>query len=207
MTSSILELMVRVLSDSLPEKPFDGAYLYCSTEGNQSSVFQAARKLIVEGTVRRILIYMTEPLSGYPGGETWRNALEVQGISGEQIIGVPPADAASINTLIETQAMIRCAKERGLETLLVVAPPFQQLRAFMTAVTVALERYPELRLYSHPGKALPWMETVVHSQGTLRAPRRQLIQEELIRIETYRKKGDLANFENVLDYINRRNEH
>jgi hypothetical protein len=56
----------------------------------------------------------------------------------------------------------------------------------------------------YPGSTLPWMDAVVHSQGTLQAPRRQLIQEELTRIDTYQKKGDLARFEDVLDYLNRR---
>jgi len=49
---------------------------------------------------------------------------------------------------------------------------------------------------------MPWMEYVVHSQGTLQAPRRQLIQEELIRVNTYQNKGDLAGFQEVLDYLN-----
>ncbi len=110
----------------------------------------------------------------------------------------------SINTLVESRKMIRCVRDLGIQRLLVVAPPFQQLRAFMTAVTVALEWYPELKLYSSPGMALPWMDTVVHSQGTLQAPRRQLIKEELVRIETYQKKGDLARFKTVLNYIDER---
>ena len=74
----------------------------------------------------------------------------------------------------------------------------------MTSVTVAIREHPELLIYSYPGVAMPWQEEVVHSQGTLKAKRRDLIQEELERIEKYQGKGDLALFEQVLNYLNKR---
>jgi hypothetical protein len=118
--------------------------------------------------------------------------------------GVPAGKISSINTLIESEALVRYCKQERYGSVYVVSLPFHQLRAFMTLVTVALREYPQLSIYSHPGAALPWIETVAHSQGTLQAPRRQLIQEELTRISAYQKKGDLARFEDVLDYLNRR---
>ena len=74
----------------------------------------------------------------------------------------------------------------------------------MTAVTVALNEYPELLIYSYPGAALSWQEAVIHSQGTLKAKRGDLIQEELERIEKYHIKGDLASIKQVLTYLNKR---
>ena len=74
----------------------------------------------------------------------------------------------------------------------------------MTAVTVALREYPELLLYSYPAVAMPWQEEVVHSQGTLKATRSELIHMEFERINKYQNKGDLASFEEVLTYLNNR---
>ena len=74
----------------------------------------------------------------------------------------------------------------------------------MTAVTVALREYPELLIYSYPGIAMSWQEEVIHSQGTLKAKRRDLIKEELERIEKYQGKGDLTTPEQVLGYLNKR---
>jgi hypothetical protein len=51
---------------------------------------------------------------------------------------------------------------------------------------------------------MSWQEEVIHSQGTLKAKRRDLIQEELERIEKYQKKGDLTTPEQVLSYLNKR---
>lgn len=107
-------------------------------------------------------------------------------------------------TTYQDMQRYRFAKQHSYHTLFVVAPPFQQLRAFMTAVTVAFREYPELLIYSHPGVAMSWQEEVIHSQGTLRAKRRDLIQEELERIEKYQTKGDLASPEQVLGYLNKR---
>ena len=71
-------------------------------------------------------------------------------------------------------------------------------------VSIALEEYPELLLYSSPGPALPWQEKVVHSQGTLTGTRSEIIHSELERIERYQKKGDLAQTEAILAYLDRR---
>ena len=202
--NTAIELLIRILCDTRPDGPADGAYLYCTTVDNQASIFQTARVLISHEIVTRIFILDAQAMSGYPGVDQCSRRLLEFGLLDEQIEYVPYGDAASINTLIESRALVRFAKNREMRSLILVSPPFHQLRAFMTAATVALKGHPELAIFSHPGAAMSWMESVAHSQGTLQAQRRQLIQEELIRIHTYQDKGDLARFEAVLDYLNRR---
>ena len=199
-----IELLTRILCDLRPKNPTNGAYLYCQTRGNQQSIFQAARFLLNNSLTSKILILNTKPRSGYPGFTEWKQQLQQLGLSVEQIEGVKNNETSMLNTLIESEALIRFAKQHGYRSLFIVAPPFQQLRAFMTAVTVTLREYPELLIYSYPGEAMPWQEEVVHSQGTLKAKRRDLIQEELERIEKYQGKGDLALFKQVLSYLKKR---
>ncbi len=199
-----IELLTRILCDLRPKNPTNGAYLYCQTRGNQQSIFQAAQFLLNNSLTSKILILNTKPKSGYPGFTEWKQQLQQLGLSVEQIEGVKNKETSMLNTLIESEALIRFAKQHGYRSLFIVAPPFQQLRAFMTAVTVTLREYPELLIFSYPGEAMPWQEEVVHSQGTLKAKRRDLIQEELERIEKYQEKGDLALFEQVLSYLNKR---
>lgn len=197
------ELLIRTLCDLRPKNPANGAYLYCQTRSNQQSIFQAARFLLNNVLTHRILILNTKSRSGYPGFTEWKQQLHQLGLSEEQIEGVN-IKTSMLNTLIESEAIIRFARQHSYRSLFVVAPPFQQLRAFMTAVTVALREYPELLIYSYPGVAMSWQEEVIHSQGTLKAKRRDLIQEELERIEKYQSKGDLASPERVLSYLNKR---
>ena len=199
-----IELLTRTLCDLRPKNPTNAAYLYCHTRGNQQSIFQAAQFLLNNSLTSKILILNTKAKSGYPGFAEWKQQLQQLGLSVEQIEGVKNKETSMLNTLIESEALIRFAKQHGYRSLFIVAPPFQQLRAFMTAVTVTLREYPELLIYSYPSMAMPWQEEVVHSQRTLKAKRRDLIQEELERIEKYQDKGDLALFEQVLSYLNKR---
>ena len=198
---TIIELLTRALCDSLPTQAVDGAYLSCTTRDNQASVFPMAKRLLDQSLAAQTFILNAEALSGYPGVDQCREALIKTGIAPHQIQFVPIKAPTSLNTLIESQALIRFARKCAVKSLIVVSPPFHQLRAFMTAVTVALQEYPELAIYSCPGKPLPWLENAIHSQGILKAPRRQLIQEELARIRKYQDKNDIAAYEDVLDYL------
>ena len=202
--NNIIELLTRVLCDSWPDTPVDGVYLYCQTEGSQQAVFQAAASLLDKSLTAKVLVLQSPAKSGYPGFDKWCECLQETGLSTEHIEGVEIGETTTLNTLIESKALIRFAQQRGYRSIFVVAPPFQQLRAFMTAVTVALRVYPQLLIYSYPAVAMPWQEEVIHSQGTLRAVRSELIHAELGRIDTYQHKGDLALFEPVLAYLNKR---
>jgi uncharacterized SAM-binding protein YcdF (DUF218 family) len=197
--NTAIELLIRILCNTRPDGPADGAYLYCTTVDSQSSIFQTARLLISQAAAARIFILDAQAMSGYPGVDQCRRRLREIGLPAEQIGQVPYGDAASINTLVESQALVRFAEARGMGSLVLVSPPFHQLRALMTAATVALKWLPQLALYSHPCAAMSGMESVAHSQGTLQAQRRQLIHQELARIRTYQDTGDLARFEAVLD--------
>ncbi|WP_153305970.1 YdcF family protein [Desulfogranum mediterraneum] len=200
----VFELLVRVLCDARPAETADAAYLYCQTEDSQEEVLQAGSWLVQRGLAARVLILKTGAKSGYPGFGQWSERLEELGVAGGQLEGVDPGGVSALNTLVESVALMRFLRQQGYGSLYVVAPPFHQLRAFMTAVTVALEDAGQLKIFSHPALSRPWGEQVVHSQGVLRAMRRELIHAELERIDTYQGKGDLAGFGSVLGYLDRR---
>ncbi len=203
---TVVELLTRVLCDSRPKEPVDGIYLNCQTKSSQDVVFQTAKFLLDTSYTPKALILDTDAKSGYAGCDKWNKWMQETGIHQEQIKGVEIGETSSINTLIESEALIRFALRHKYRSITVVAPPFQQLRAFMTAVTVALRMYPQLRIYSYPAIAMPWQEEIIHSQGTLKAIPSKLIHAELERIDTYQKKGDLSLFEPVLAYLNQRQE-
>jgi hypothetical protein len=199
------QIIFRSLCDEKPKSVTDCAFLYGQTIDNQSSVFSTARQLVNTGSTRKILIMGTGALSGYPGFQAWKTALLDMGLAAELVEGAA-TDQSHLHTRIEARAAVCHALAKGYRSIHVIAAPFQQPRAFMTAVTIAIAEYPELLIYSQPGATLPWSESVVHSQGTLSGPRYKLIDSELERIKTYQAKGDLASFEEVLDYLDRRNK-
>ncbi|MDX5420535.1 MAG: YdcF family protein [Hymenobacteraceae bacterium] len=204
----IEELIIRTLCDTLPAKPLDGLFLFGQTEDNQAAAFETASQLVQNKRIDKVFCLNTVPLSGYPGYAIWSKQLGLIGIGDDILEPVPPVPAGTqlLHTRIEAESMILHAKKQGYTHLVVTAAPFQQPRAFMTAVTLALQEYPELYLYSMPGKALPWQDEVTHSQGKVEDTRAGLIAGEIERINCYHKQGDLASVGDVLDYLNRRDK-
>ncbi|WP_266206112.1 YdcF family protein [Pontibacter kalidii] len=200
------ELIIRTLADTLPDKPLDALFLFGQTEDNQESSFSIAKRLVQEGQVQKVLFLQAEPLSGYPGYEAWYEEMIKRGILSDKLEGVPDPGKAYLHTLIEAEAMAKHAKDKGYKSIAVAAAPFQQPRAFMTAVTAAHRHYPQLYLYSQPGKPLPWCRKVTHSQGKVEDTRAGLIKGEMERIRKYNAQGDLEAVEEVLDYLSRRDQ-
>jgi hypothetical protein len=202
----LTELIIRILCDLRPGKKLDGAYLFCQTQDNQDAVFASAERLYQNQRIRHILISKSPAQSGYPGYQIWRAALIQTGIDPKDIICVDFEPGGTLNTLTEAQAMVCFAKQAAYRSLYVTAPPFHLVRAFMTAVTATLQLYPQLALYSSPGKTLPWEKEVAHSQGTTQGSRKDLIAAEFERIHKYQKKGDLDETTAVLKYLTRRDQ-
>jgi hypothetical protein len=202
--SEDLELLLRILADTRPAGIVEGAYLFAQTEPNQESVFRAGRQLLDQGYAARLLISACGPKSGYVGAAACRQAMVESGIPGPAIDDVPMEPTEILHTLIESQKLVRFAKTRNYQRLIVVSAPFHQERAFMTVVTVALREHPCLKVYSYPGAPQPWDEVVTHSQGKLRGTRAELIAEEQKRIEQYAAQGDLAPRAEILKYLRAR---
>nr|WP_314510461.1 YdcF family protein [Xanthocytophaga agilis]MDJ1500965.1 YdcF family protein [Xanthocytophaga agilis] len=199
-----IELLTRTLCDTTPTHPAEIAFLFGQTVDNQESVLKQAESLLKQRKTQQVSFLQSPALSGYPGFESWKGILLTKGISESQITGIPFDNLTMIHTRIEAEALIRYAKQQNIQTIYILAAPFHQLRAFMTAVTLAVELYPTVKLYSMSGTPLDWQQNVAHSQGQVLGSRSQLIAGELERIEKYIQKGDLGTYQLVLDYLNQR---
>jgi hypothetical protein len=154
---------------------------------------------------RGIVLLNTASSEGYAGFGVWKDRLIEMGIEGNQILSAHLC-ADDNNTLTEAEAVVKFAKRSNSKSMIVSATPFHQIRAFMTTVRVTLAEYPQLKVYSLPGEALPWSEMVIHSQGLLPAKRSELIAAEFAGINEYSQKGDLISFDKVIAYLNQRDQ-
>jgi hypothetical protein len=198
-----IELLLRILCDVLPARA-EAAYLFAETEPNQESVFAAGRQLLDEGRVDKLLISDCGPKSGYVGAVAYRQAMSRYGIPPEAIEEVPMEPTDILHTLIEAKAVVRHARARGYDKLVVVSIPLHQERAFITVASVALQKHPSLKLCSLPGRAQRWDEAATHSQGTGNVTRAEWIAAEQQRIDRYTTQGDLLPRERILEYLRTR---
>lgn len=202
----LAELLMRTLCDESPPQ-FDIAYLFGQTADNQESVLGRGIQLYTGGGARLVGITDHPPVPGYPGTEVWRGKLLAGGVPAKDIVSIPRARPLA-HTHTEAERLIWLAQTKSWHTILIVAAPFHQLRAFMDTVGVLIRDGLDktIRIYNDPGITLPWTRQAVHSQGTLTARRYELVGEELGRIVRYWGKGDMPTTRQVLDYLNWRED-
>lgn len=201
-------LYYRIMAEAsgvLPQA--DLMYLVSQTRSNESSVLNRVSDF--SGPVGIIGYPNTEKLMGYPGSDVWIPELHKRGVPDDRIVPVQGSfievgGKQTIHTLSEMQAMVRYARTNAIRKIVLVAPRFHLLRAFMSAILGLVEYYPELRLYPALGTPQAWEEESSHSQGALKGVRVDFFVEEMIRIYTYHAVGSLPDPEVVLDYLDRR---
>lgn len=199
----LAELLLRTLSDMGSPKPTDIAYLFGNTADNQFSVIERGVALFHAGKSPRLGICDFPRFAGYQGPEAWATELTCHNIPRENIVLIDGAQPIS-HTHTEAEHLIRRARDEGWMTIIIVAIPVHQLRAFMDTVGVLIREKLDhtIRVWNAVGLPQPWTAEVVHSQGVLRARRHELVRPELERIVRYWGKGDMPTTRQVLDYLN-----
>lgn len=102
----------------------------------------------------------------------------------------------SQNTREQGVEVVRMARERGWKRIILVASHYHQYRAYLTFLKALQESGYELALINSPARDLSWFEKTEGGQ----APRIELLQGEMDRIEAYTPKGHIASFESAIEY-------
>ena len=167
---ALAKLACRVMGDSRPPHA-DAVYVVGEIDENQSPGLEAA--IAAHRRYGCSVLFTGEDgtrCEGFSGGAAGRArllSLAAGAVAPGCVRLVPfPPELDMIHTRVEAEALVRFAKAAGFRSVIVTAPPFHQLRAFATIVSVALEEYPTLQLWSWAGPAQPWGQEVRHSQGT-----------------------------------------
>lgn len=206
----LLQLNTMVLTDRCKHLLQSPIYPFTETPGNQDSVLLRAKELLRWNRNNRskMPILLTDNLGGsnpgYPGAPAWLSRLRELNVDANSIMLIPFTEPL-LHTLSEAFTVVRFVREKGWEKVIIVAPPFHQLRCFLSMVTAVNHLDPQgLRVYNQVGLAQPWGEQVAHSQGTTTGTRKDLIIGEIRRIEKYQKEGTpvpLVSTDAALEYL------
>ena len=138
----MLRLAARIFSDAPPCTPLPAAYVFGQTPDNEASALGAAAELIARGVAARLLIPESEPWGGYAGHEHWRRVLPSLGVPARCVATVPTPGCGNLNTLTEAESLAKVVAAEGWKDVLIVAPPFHLVRAFVTTASVVVRRLP-----------------------------------------------------------------
>ena len=203
---ALYQLMPRIFG-AAAKPPFNPemVYPFGQREVNEASVLDAAARfscpIAIAGEDNTAKF-------GFPGFTAWKQSLAERGVRGYRIIAFPGTfkpDAKGDmrgSTFTEMTALVPFLKKMGVRSLVALAPEWHILRCYMTAVGVAVQEYPELKIYPAFGDPLPWDEDSEHSQGTTLGKRWWFLITETARLWEYEGRG-VPRFEVVLDYMDR----
>ncbi len=191
----------------------DAAYLVGETKDNAWSVFAEGVELLRKCFVPKIALQKGGNGFGYCGYNYSVECLKSHGVLEREMEDIEYRFVFGdriINTLTELITVVRFAKVKGWRRIYLVAPPFHQLRSFITAVTAVDHEYPRLKIYNRVGGPLPWNQKVVHSQGVLTGTRLEILAIEIANIQKYQKDGKpypLVSVERTLEYLEERDRN
>ena len=203
----MMKLVLAVMADTTPQE-VDCAYLYGNTPDNELSPLMKGVELWKSGGVPRILlcgggIYAPHGVNAYNGGDAWEDYLVKNGVERNAIRQIPRPELSHTDT--EARNLVFCCKSRGWKRVIVTCVTHQQVRGFVNTITYAVRYYPELKVYSVPGKPLPWQDESLYSQGNIQGSRiSDGVAAEYERLERWHAKDDLLSCAEVLDYLKQR---
>jgi hypothetical protein len=105
-----------------------------------------------------------------------------------------------INTRTESEALVNWISENNIQHLTICAPPYHTLRAFVTLVSVCIERNVNIKIYTINGLVSDWNDITITHNGTTITSFNSVIELELERIKKYTEKGDICPCDKIWTY-------
>lgn len=104
-------------------------------------------------------------------------------------------EAESLNTREQAVAVMNIIREKKWKSIILVASPFHQLRAYLTFLQAMREARMKVVIRNSPARSLPWFR-----KTALGKSRVELAAEEARKIIVYARKGHLVSFSDALAY-------
>lgn len=107
----------------------------------------------------------------------------------------------SINTRLESEALVDWIQTNDIKKLVICAPPYHTLRAFMTLISVCIERNVHVKIYVMNGFVDNWNDTTITHNGKTISTFNNVVELEIARIHKYIQKGDICNCDKIWEWL------
>lgn len=200
-----------MLSSGEPQQPVDVLFFHNRSYGDYTGLFEIARKMFEEGRVRFIAVTNNEgervgstiPFEANPG-KTWciENLMAQQIPAGNILYPYTMA----FQTREENNAFLELSRQMEWKEGVILTQPHQIVRPMLGMVQAMHNNGYQMKVYTAIPRFTPWQEVVRGNQGTEFKPRFDHIEDERKRISDYQASGELATFDQLLDYLKARDD-
>lgn len=198
---SYVQATTMLLSD-WPVKPVDALFFHARPRFDEDGLFELAAGLYRTRIVGAIAINGSDgegvgrgPGEAWEGKAAWTSRLHSMGLPDPVFAG------PGLHTKHENEQFLALAQERGWQTGVVLAQPYQLVRIMLGFVRSMADHGYWMRVRAVAPKTTDWQREVYGSQNAVLMPRFEHIWEELRRIPIYQAKGDIATFEELFQYL------
>ncbi len=161
-------------------------------EGDGLNRVKPAADLYLQGWAGRIIVsggIYTPDYGSYPS-EYLAPELVKSGVPSEKIV----IEGKSQHTREQAEEVLELARRNDWKIIILVASPHHQYRAFLTFLKVMKEKQIKIQIINSPARELPWFEETGWGK------RITLIDSEFEKIEKYGALGQVATFEEAIEY-------
>lgn len=199
---TLAELSVRICYDTLPSKELlfnskFSVYSYAHNEINIPLIATTIRdSKLPFGTY---ILDNKTPMSGVSDSSKISRIYANYGVGAQKI----PYNETWINTKIESDTVAQWAAENEIELLIICAPVFHMVRAYMTLVSSLIDKNldKKINVYALASKMNEWKDTTISHQGKQVTSYNNFIKLENLRIIKYQEKGDIRSNKEIWNFL------
>lgn len=196
----LTQLSIRILYDIIPNSLLDNTVIYCFAHNDINIPFIAET---IKPLSNRFPIYILKNIGYMSGVSDYKDVFKCYNNFNVSTNLIPYNDNW-INTKIESIAVINWCVTNNIKNLIICAPIFHIIRAYMTIVS-SLSHH-NINIYAIPAQIKKWSNTTITHQGKNINSFNNFINIELDRIEKYILKGDILEPKSIWDYMLKRPE-
>ena len=204
----LAKLSTRILYDTIPnvitKNNNNNSIVYCFAH-NDLNIPLMAKKIVEKNfNLPNYILDNKYLMSGVNSCDCVKEKYAKYNLNFETI----PYDENWINTKIESDAVIKWTINKRIKNIIVCAPIFHIVRAYMTIVSSLIDSDSEenINIYALPADIMNWGKKTITHQGKNINTFNNFIEIELKRIEDYTLKSDIKLPNKIWDYILFRDE-
>jgi len=163
-------------------------------EGDGLNRIKETARLFKEGYAPIVVISggMKNPPTSLPASEM-KPELVRAGVPQKFIV----LEEKSLNTLEQGAEIMKMVKARNWRTIIIIASNFHQYRAYLIFLKAMRDAGIVINMINAPARDLSWFK----DERDVGGQRINVLENEFEKIDKYTKSGQIASFQNALDYF------